>query len=197
MSSTPPADTLALIQAAQTGDRDAEQELFARYLDRVRQIVGLRMGRKASELTELDDIVQETLLDAFVSLDRFEAKSEGAFLNWLATLAENNVRDQVRRSQALKRGGGQVQPSGGSSVLHASAFAGFEATPSQVAVGHELQTRIEEALLALPERSRRVIELRSLCGMGFDEITREMDLGVESSARSLYSRAMGELSSKL
>ncbi len=197
MSSTPPADTLALIQAAQSGDRNAEQELFARYLERVRQIVGLRMGKKAGEITDLDDIVQETLLDAFVSLERFEAKSEGAFLNWLATLAENNVRDQVRRSQALKRGGGQQQPAGGSSILRASGVAGLEATPSQVAVGNELQARIEEAMLALPERSRRVIELRSLCNMDFDEIAKELDLGAESSARSLYSRAMGELSSKL
>ena len=196
MSSTTPADTLALIQATQSGDRNAERELFARYLDRVRQIVSLRMGKKAIEITELDDVVQETLLDAFLSLARFEAKTEGAFLNWLATLAENNLRDQVRRSQALKRGGGQQNPPGSSSILR-TVVGAREATPSQVAQGNELQGRIEEAMLALPDRSRRVIELRSLCGMGFDEIAREMELGVESSARSLFSRAMGELSSRL
>ena len=40
--------------------------------------------------------------------------------------------------------------------LLSSLFAGREATPSQVAGAHELSERVESALIALPERERRV-----------------------------------------
>lgn len=135
-------------------------------------------------------------MHAFVSLDRFDHRSEGSFRNWLASIVENRIRDRWRRSTALKRGDGKVRPFSafGSSVLSESILAGKQATPSQEAVGHETEERLEAALLALDERSRRAIELRRLCGMSYAEVAVEMGLGTESSARAMVARALARLS---
>lgn len=197
MKSSPSVETQMLIARAQRGDRTAEDQLFARYLARVRQLVSLRMGRRSLDIAELDDAVQETLLDAFRGLERFEPRSEGAFVNWLATLAENNLRDQARRARTRKREHVRTGMAHDSSVLTVSVLAGNVPTPSQVAQARETEARLERALLELPERQRRAVELRCLCGMDFGEIAEQLALGSESSARSLFSRAMGALSTRI
>lgn len=191
--------TLDLVSNAQGGDRAALDALFARCLPRVSRIVALRSGRSWSRVEELDDIVQESLLDAFRNLSQFEPRSEGSFLNWLAKLACNNLSDAARRGNALKRGGGAVRTFASSSdtTFSASLLANDESTPSEIAIGAELERKLEVAFSELGQRQRQVIDLRRMCGMSFEEIAVELGLGSESSARSLFSRAMGELSARL
>ena len=118
--------TIHLVGAAQDGDRSAMERLFTRYLPRVRQIVALRMGRRLGRFMETDDIAQEALLKAFNGLDRFEHKSEGSFRNWLARCVECEIKDQVRKVDAKKRGAGKVYRFGdcSSDILVSSIFAG-------------------------------------------------------------------------
>lgn len=191
--------TRRLVVAAQGGDREAAEELFRRLLPRVRKSVALRMGCRERELCDREDIVQETMLDAVRALAGFEQRSEGALCHWLATLVQNNLTDHHRRRQAKKREAVRVHPaaSRNSHVLSDSVFGVDRVTPGDHVEAAELERRLEEALLALGERERRVIELRKLCELSFDEIARELGLGTASSARSLFSRAMAELSKRL
>ena len=62
--------TVHLVQAAQGGDRQALEDLFTRYLPRVRQIVSLRMGRRLTKFVEFEDVTQESLLKIFNGLHR-------------------------------------------------------------------------------------------------------------------------------
>jgi len=188
------------LRAAQAGDRAAAEQLLTRYRDRLLQIVSLLMARRRGDLLEdEEDIVQDTLLEAFLNLEGFEPRSEGAFLHWLARIAENKLRDSVRRQERLKRGGGRVRPRADLSAafLLSSLVPGKEPTPSQAAGAQELTERVESALIALPERERRVFVLRRLCGLSNEEVAAELGLGGASSARSLYSRTLARLSSLL
>jgi RNA polymerase sigma factor (sigma-70 family) len=115
-------------------------------------------------------------------------------------MAENNLRDAVRREQAQKRGEGRVRPRADppSAFLVSSVFPGGGPTPSQVAAGHELAEQVEELLVALPERERRLFVLRRLCELSFEEIAAEMEeLGSPATIRSLYSRLMARLVAQL
>jgi RNA polymerase sigma-70 factor (ECF subfamily) len=188
--------TLLEIRAAQAGDRAAAEQLFTRYRDRLLQVVSLLLARRRKDLGEdEEDIVQDSLLEAFLDLGDFEPRSDGAFLHWLSTIAENNLRDTARRQQARKRGEGRVRPRADLSgdFLLSSLFPGHEPTPSQVAGAHELMERVESALIALPERDRRVFVLRRLCGLSNEEVAVELGLGGASSVRSLYSRTLARL----
>ena len=62
-----------------------------------------------------------------------------------------------------------------------------------VAGAHELQERLSDARCTLSKRQQRVIELRTVRGLPFDEIARRMGLKRPSCARSLLSRALGDL----
>lgn len=190
--------TKALLTQAQKGDRLATDELFQRLVPRVRRIVALRMGCRESELWEREDLVQETLIDAFRDLERFEDRHEGAMCHWLATLVQNNLRDHHRRRKAVKRDADRVvRRRDRSAVLSDSVLGHDSTTPSRVAQAAELEELVETALLSLDERQRRVIELRKLCELSFEEIAEELELGTASSARSLFSRAMNALAERL
>lgn len=192
-------ETVHLVRAAQQGDRSALDALFARYLPRVRRIVGIRLGRTAATFADLDDLVQESLLDAFRSLHSVKQGSEGSFCNWLCRCVENTVRDFLRRAGAQKRGGGRVRTFTDCSVstLADSVFPGDATTPSQAARGHELDAEIERALLGLDPHYREAIILRTVCGLSAVEMAGELGLRTAADAQKLFERARNKLARAL
>lgn len=192
--------TLHLVQAAQGGDDEAREELARKYYPVIRQIVALRMGRTLRQFSDCEDIAQESIMDALMGLPGFKVSSEGTFIHWLAGIVRNNIRDHLRRLHAQKRGHGQVRSFatlGGNSILHYSIFQNQGPTPSQEVNALELHERLEDALLKMTPRHRKVIELRRLCNMEFEEVADEMELGNAASARALFARAMSRLSKLL
>ena len=187
--------TISLVRDAQSGDRRALDDLFARYLPRVRQIVALRLGFRPSAFGSHEDIVQETLLKTFQNLDRYEERSEATFRNWISQCVANAVRDHFRRATAEKRGGGNVRPFGSfeGDDLSAIIFEGDEPTPSAIYGRKEAAERVEEQMLKLKEHWREVLILRLLCEMSYPEIAEEMGIREEATVRKLYSRALVEL----
>ena len=186
--------TNGLVRRAQKGDTRALEDLFSRYLPRVRQIVALRTGQKLRQMLELDDIVQEVLLKLLRGLERFEAKSEGSFRHWLARCAECEIVDRARHLDRKKRGGDRIRRFADcdSRLLRSSIFHDDDATPSELAQADELAERIEDELLAMSEHNREVIILRAVCGMSYSEVAEE--LGIEQvSARVAFSRAIDKL----
>ncbi len=195
-----PQDTLALVRAAQGGDSAAREALFARYRPRALCIAALRLGRPRGTLLDAEDVAQEALVQAFRGFDGFQANSEGAFCNWLSTIVTNRLRDHLRRGTAQKRGEGRLRSLAAcpqDESLSTALFAGSEPSPSAVASAHELEERIEAALLSLDERSRRVVEMSRLCGMSHAEVVAELGLKGESHSRAILARAMARLSAVL
>ncbi len=108
------------------------------------------------------DIVQ----DAFVRLwhARETLDRGGNVKSYLYTAALNLLRDQWRRQK--------VVPQVSLDVLHGSGFETHD--PSQdhhAAAGHaELESRVRQAVAALPDPMRELILLRMYSGLTFDEI---------------------------
>lgn len=187
------------IQAAQGGDGQALDNLFARYMPRVRAMVAARIGRLQRDCGDLDDLVQETFKDAVVGLQQLDHESEGMFVHWLSRCIENNVRDQLRRDRALKRGAGKVRPMAAlrTTQLSESLFAGNESPPSQIARGKEAEEQIEAAMLTLGPRYREVIALRVHGELSYKEIAKAMNLSSENTANVLFLRARARLAEVL
>lgn len=189
--------TSELLRKAQQGEPLAADEIFRRYRPRLLHIVALRLGQRLAEIgSEVEDIVQDALLDAFRDLAQFEQRSEGALLHWLSELSMNRFRDRWRREHAAKRGHAAVKSfdTDGSSVLSSSILDGEITTPSERAQGAELELRLEQCLLALPEADRQVIVMARVCGMSHAEIAQSLGLGAESTSRARLARALVMLS---
>lgn len=184
--------TLAEVRAARGGDAAAMDALLKRYLPWVFDTVALRLGRRRQDCAAIEDIVQESLLDAFRSIDQFRERSEASFRHWLACIVENNVRDQERRRSAQKRGGGKVRVFRDvyDSTIDGPKLPGRDGTPSQAANAREERAMVEAALLRLPEKQREILILRTRCGMTFEEVAETIGLKNAESARTTYRRAL-------
>lgn len=182
--------TLHLVEAAQSGSKQATEDLFARYLPIVERIVSLRMGWKLRRFMDYEDLAQESLLAVFQSLDSFQHRSEGSFRNWVATCVERRIVDTVRKVDARRRGEGNELRFRDcrTELFLSSILAGRSPTPSSIAAQREMEERVEEAILSLKPHLREVIVQRHLCGLTYVEIARNMNLD-ESSIRYACTRA--------
>ncbi len=187
--------TINLVDAAQKGDRQAEEDLFTRYLPRVRQIVALRLGYRLQDFAAFEDHVQEAMLKAFQNLKQFEHQSEGTFRNWIAKCVSNSMNDSFRRQLAQKRGGGKVKEASAyeNEDMTQTLFKGKDPTPSAIYRGKELLEKIETCLLGLKEHHREVIILRRFCEMSYGEVAEAMGFSDETTVRKVFSRAMKKL----
>src|ERR1051326_5955450 len=87
-----PADsTFELLERARGGDDAALNVLFARYAPRLMRWASGRLPRWAPDAADTSDLVQDTLLQTFKQIDRFEPRREGA----LQELGRASCRERV------------------------------------------------------------------------------------------------------
>jgi RNA polymerase sigma-70 factor, ECF subfamily len=83
-------DDLRLVEAAQRGDRDAFSRLYERHARLVRAVLLARL-----DYQDVPDQIQEAFLAAWTQLGTL--RDGRAFGAWVATIARNRARGQVRR----------------------------------------------------------------------------------------------------
>lgn len=191
--------TLALVVRAQDGDRDAAAELCARYAPRVRGLAALRLGSTLVDMSDCEDIVQETMVTALRSLDSFRPDSEGRFIAWLASIVESRIQDARRSGSAQKRGGGAVHRRADLGITTLSVLGGADAarSPSEAAGAAELDGRLERALLGLGSPLREVVYHKLVLEMDHTEIAATLGLANADSSRALLSKALARLRERL
>ncbi len=88
----PATESVALVRAAQRGDRTAFGQLYSKYAGMVYSIAASRMV-----FSDANDVVQETFLRALRQLRRL--RDPGAFGGWLGAIARNVIVDIQRRGR--------------------------------------------------------------------------------------------------
>jgi len=169
-----PTSTQTLLQRVHTGDRGALNDLYNRYLMRVLAAVRARLGAELRGKLESSDVVQDALLASLKNVQSFNQTSEGAFLNWLAKVVENRIRDQLDFIRAEKRDHRLEKPLAGRSAESSAPLDIPEKsgapTPSQVLILSEDLARLEEAMDQLPEESRELVVAVKIEGRTYEEI---------------------------
>ncbi len=167
-----------VIDAARKGDREAFDGLAECVRVRLAALVRSRLGDRLR--SEAEDVLQETLLRAFQSLDRFEWQGEGSFFRWLSTIAEHVILNAARherrhRSLRLDRDRADDAPS-----------------PSKGLLRDERFERFEQAVQSLSPTYREVILLARIEGLSVKEISKRMGRS-EDAVMQLLSRALRKL----
>jgi len=109
---------------------------------------------------DVDDLVQDSFVEALRSLDRLQAPQ--AFASWLASIVVRTSSKVIRRRRLLTRLGLRRGDSG----VDVDAVVSPSAPPDVAAELRTLYARIE----ALPARERVALVLRRVEGLGIDEI---------------------------
>lgn len=199
--STVHGDTEALLRRAQAGDHAALGVLFERYRDRILRSAQVRIGPRLAGKVVAEDIVQETLRVAWENLGSFDARSAPRLIDWLSRIAQNCIRDEVKRWSSEKRDAARevrmrvVGPDGGPSTFLPIPDDG--GTPSQVASAQEQKQIYDECLTQLREHYREVILLKQYADMSWDDIAKHIGSPNAKAAVQLHSRAMEDLESRL
>jgi RNA polymerase sigma-70 factor (ECF subfamily) len=182
-----PADsTFELLARVRAGDDGALEPLFARYLPRLRRWASGRLPRWARDAGDTQDLVQETLVQVFKHIERFEPRREGAFQAYLRQAVMNRIRNAVRdRSR---------RPD--DTVLDEALPSG-DLSPLERAIGTERLERYEAALSRLRPIEREAIVARLEMGCSYQEMATMLDLPSADAARKAAQRALVRLSAEL
>ena len=190
--------TQELVALAQGGDNAALDQLCKVYGERVQRIVRFRMGGELRAKLESMDLVQDAFVAAVRDLDKFEYRDEGDFLRWMSKIAENRIRDNLKRLHAEKRDIRREMP-----LDHRVPTTGYGTripepirmtTPSVIFSDREELDKLETAMNLLKTEYREVIVLNQIEGMSLKDIGDRLGKSPDA-VRMLVARAMASLAS--
>ncbi|MEZ4386571.1 MAG: RNA polymerase sigma factor [Candidatus Krumholzibacteriia bacterium] len=149
-----------LVQAAQTGDRTAFEQLYRTHVGRV-YAVCLRL---CADVETAEQLTQDAFVQAWRKRGQF--RGESAFGTWLHRLAVNQALDWQRARRRRRDREAPLDPDQQETALQATA------PPARVVDRLEL----ERAIAALPEGARTVFVLQEIEGYPVREIARRLGL---------------------
>lgn len=160
-----------------SGDTDAYAELVRRHAP-----MAVRTAALLGAGADAEDVVQEALVKAYRSLDRF--RDDAAFRPWLLRIVANEARNHHR--SAVRRGARER-----SGVLAESLL-----DPADRVADGEQTTALLAAVRALPERLRAVVTCRYL--LELDEAETATVLGLpRGTVKSRLHRGLARLRAEL
>lgn len=87
-----------LVMRAKAGDDHAVDRLLRRYFPRLRRWVRADLPAWAREINDTEDLVQETLVNAFRHLPTLRMHSRFSFRSYMRRAAHNRVQDELKRA---------------------------------------------------------------------------------------------------
>lgn len=173
------------MELARAGDGEAFRRLFEKYQRRLALFAHYRLGEGLRASMDVDDVVQETFLEAARDIARFDYRSPDSFFRWLASIARHVIEDAARRESRKKRAGGRRTDAAEAQLVDTL-------TPSRILFQAERVRSLMERLDALPDQYREVIVLARLEGLSPGEIAVRLGKPREAVALLLH-RALKRL----
>ena len=162
---------LELIARWKAGDERAATEIVERHAQAL-----ARFAVSSGARSEVDELVQDTFVRAFHSLDGF--RGESTFRTWLFTIERRLLLDR-RRAEKRRRDRIEIQED--------DAATEYDALDSVMA--DETQRRLRGAIERLSPTQREVFTLRVAEGLSYKEIAQAVGT-TEGAARVHYHNAM-------
>ncbi len=93
------------IWAAAAGDRTALERILVECGPRLARYISTNLPREVAGSISVDDVVQQTYVQAIRGITQLVGTSEAALWVWLKTISDNQVRNLLKAQQRRKRGG--------------------------------------------------------------------------------------------
>src|SRR5262245_36931439 len=164
MQGETPSETLRWLEAMAAGDPEGWNRLLAAHHQRLRRMVLLRLDPRLQGRVDPSDVLQETYLDAALSLPEYLRNPSLPFFLWLRLLAGHRLGRLHRQHLGTQRRDAGREISlyhnglpGASSAALAAQLLGRECRPSEEARRAELRLRLQEALNRMEPLDREVL----------------------------------------
>lgn len=169
-----------LVERVKDGDQQAFDLLVRKYQHKIHGLV----SRFVHDQAAVEDVVQESFIKAYRSLDRF--RGDSAFYTWLYRIAVNTAKNYL-----VSRG--RRPPDADVDATEAEQMTGGDAlrefgTPEDQTLSNEMYRRVLETIDNLPADLRTALTLREIDGLTYEEIANVMDCPI-GTVRSRIFRA--------
>lgn len=171
---------------AKAGNRGAMHELYERNRSRIYSLA----YRYAGNVADAEDILQDTFIKAFQSLQKCQLNENSYFATWLYRIAVNCSLDHFRRRRRHER---EVE---WSENLPDAAGTEESATPEGEYLRSEIRRQVRGGLERLTARKRMVVVLRHYQQLKIGEIAASMGCSEGSVKKQLF-RALAQLKKEL
>jgi RNA polymerase sigma-70 factor (ECF subfamily) len=145
-----------------------------------------RLPRWARDLSDTDDLVQDTLVRTVNNLAHFDARGEGSLQAYLRGAVMNRIRDEIRRKQRMPN-----------AAPLDTDFASDGQSPLEKAIGSEAMARYDRALECLDPEAREAVIARIEMGCSYAEIADALGKSSPDAARMTVSRALVRLAEEM
>ncbi len=178
--------SMDLLRRVQAGDASALDALIARYRPRLVRWASGRLPAHARHLAETQDLVQDTLVQAFRKIGSMEIRGEGALQAYLRQVLLNAIRQEIRR----------VRSRPAAEALEGERH-GDEPSPLEEAIGGELLSRYDEALERLRPHDRELVVAHVEFGLSHAELAAAFGKPSANAARMALQRALLQLATAM
>ena len=196
-----PTKSMELVWQGQRGDAGAVNELFTRYIPRMRRVLNIKIPLHQRSQIDPDDLMQETLIVATLKLPELEVRSTSASSTgsprsptsrsasgqaYLRAERRNPAKEQrISQGDESDDGGGLQLPSS-------------DPSPSQEFVRGEMEQLMDQQLQQLePADYREVILQKDYYEADWETIRRKLERPTVEAVQDLYQRAHRRLQERL
>jgi RNA polymerase sigma-70 factor (ECF subfamily) len=173
--------SLELLRRARSGDTQALNRLFERYLPQLARWAHQRVPAWARNAEDTGDLVQETILHGFRHLQTFEPQRQGALLGYLRRALVNRIRDQFRR--ASRHPMAELQ----------DRYFDSSASPLELTIDQDDRRRYDVAMNRLRKSDRSAIVGRIELGYSYEQLAVMLGKPTAEAARLAVRRALVRL----
>jgi len=179
LADMPTGQDTDLVSRFKRGDTAAFDELFALHKDGVYSLVTRTVGPAAAE-----DLCQEVFVHLFRSLGGF--RGDSSLQTWLYRITMNVCVDHLRRKSRQP----QTSPASETEDLPDDSLHPYNE------VGRWTESEIRQAIRALPQAERTVVEMRFIQDMSYKEVSRAVGAPV-GTVKARVHRAVAKLRDQL
>jgi RNA polymerase sigma-70 factor, ECF subfamily len=180
------AEDVRLMHLVSRGNNAAFEQLIERHQGLVAGTVARMLGSNS----DVEDIAQQVFIRVWKSASRYVPRAK--FTTWLLKITRNLVFNELRRSKRHAHVPMQPDPQWEELPVKDEVTQAPDASLLEA----ELQHKIEEAILSLPESQRIALILRRYEELSYEQIAEILDLSVPA-VKSLLFRARTQLRERL
>ena len=179
--------TSTLLARARSGDPEALDHLFARYLQPLTRWARGRLPGWARDLRETDDLVQDALTQTLRNVHRLNSLGPGSLYGYLRQAVLNKLRDEVRRVGARR-----VE-----SIEEHQQLPAQGLSPLEEVLGKDFLAAYDRALERLSESDREAVVARIEMGASYAEIAQLNGRTSADAARMAVARALLKIATEM
>lgn len=174
------ASDALLVAQVRAGDGDAFRVLVERHSRKVFRLAFRLMGNEE----DAEDIVQESFLRAYRSLDRFQEQAQ--FSSWIYRIASNHALDMLRSRKRRSEESLSKPVANGEGRSIGDRLASVEPGPERLTAGSQLQRTIHTALEELTAQERVAFTLRHFEGQSVEEIGALLQVSASATRNAVF-----------